>query len=251
MLSIRGVSLQLGGKTIVHDASLDVADGEIVGLLGPNGSGKSTLLRSVFKVLKPTQGKVLLLGHDVWTQSTAWVGRHTGVVLQDGPMDFPLSVNDVVMQGRTARKALFEPDNTDDREVTAAALETIGMSTLAHRPFRELSGGERQRVLIAQALACQPDLFVMDEPLNHLDLRHQHDLMRILTRLGTSTLIAMHDLDMAARYCDRIIVMSQGKVLASGSPADVLTAELISEIYEVPVILTRNPTDDTPVVIVI
>lgn len=251
ILSMEDVSIQLGHRTIVHAASLDVDQGEIVGLLGPNGCGKSTLLRSVFRVLRPFSGRILLQGRDVWKQSTAWVGRRVGVVLQNGPLDFPLDVIDVVMQGRTARKRLLEPDNDEDRAIARAALDSIGLSGFEKRSFEELSGGERQRVLVAQALTSQPELFVMDEPLNHLDLRHQHDLMRILNRLGTSTLIAMHDLNMAARYCDRIVLMSEGCILTAGKPAEILRPALIDEVYHVPVTLTRNPSDDSPVVIVL
>lgn len=251
MLDVERVSVRLGGKRVVSEASLHVGEGRIVGLLGPNGCGKSTLLRSVFRVLRPETGRITLRGEDVWHHSARWVGQRIGVVLQHGPLEFPLTVFEVVMLGRVAKKALVEPDHDIDRELVAAAIATLGLTDLAHRSFQELSGGERQRVAIAQALVSQPQLLVMDEPLNHLDLHHQHDLMRILRGLGTSTLIAMHDLNMAARYCDEVCLMKQGRIRTVGTPDEVLEPESVESIYGIRVLRLRHPVDGTPVVVAV
>lgn len=250
-LEINDVSLCLSGRRVVAEASLSVAAGKIVGLLGPNGCGKSTLLRSVFRVLRPESGQVTLLGENVWNHSARWVGQRMGVVLQHGPLEFPLTVFEVVMLGRVAKKELMEPDRNVDRELVFAAVAALGLTDLVHRSFQELSGGERQRVAIAQALVSQPQLLVMDEPLNHLDLHHQHDLMRILRGLGTSTLIAMHDLNMAARYCDEVCLMKQGRIQATGSPEEVFEPTVIEDIYGIRVLRLSHPVDGTPVVVAV
>lgn len=240
-LSLEDVSVDAGGRRIVDRISLQVSPGEMVGLLGPNGAGKSTLLRTVYRMAKPATGVVRVNGEDVQTRSAAWVAQNVGAVLQDMPADFPLTVRDVVAMGRSPHKALFAPDTVHDHALIDAALRLQRLDPLQDRPFRTLSGGERQRTLLARALVQQPSILVLDEPTNHLDIRHQLSLLTFVRELGISVLAALHDLNLAARYCDRICLMDQGRMVSLGTPEEVLTPERIASVYGVEMLVERHP----------
>lgn len=248
-LTVDSVTCELGGRRVVEEVSLQVAPGEVVGLLGPNGSGKSTLLRAVYRVRRPTGGRVLLDGTDVWTRRPGWVARRIGVVLQDMPGDFPLTVREVVMMGRSAGKRAFEPDDDRDRALTEAALGVFDLTGLAHRRFAQLSGGERQRALIARAVVARPGLLVMDEPTNHLDVHHQLGVLERVRELGCTALVALHDLNLAARFCDRICLLDGGRLVASGTPGEVLSAAVLEPVYRVPVLVQPHPVTGGPLVV--
>ncbi|MEO1680692.1 MAG: ABC transporter ATP-binding protein [Pseudomonadota bacterium] len=233
--------MDIGGIRLVDDVSLDVARGEMVGLLGPNGAGKSTLLRTVYRMTKPSTGAVHVNGQDVQHQTASWVAQNVAAVLQDMPADFPLTVRDVVSMGRSAHKALLEPDTGHDRALVDAALRLQSLDALEGRPFRTLSGGERQRALLARALVQQPSILVLDEPTNHLDIRHQLSLLDFIRALGVTVLAALHDLNLAARYCDRICLLNGGLVAASGTPDVVLTPNRVAEVYGVEMLVQHHP----------
>ncbi|GFH38300.1 ABC transporter ATP-binding protein [Streptomyces pacificus] len=245
-LAVEEVSVDVDGRTLVERASLRAAPGEVVGLVGPNGAGKSTLLRTVYRALRPTSGRVLVDGEDVRRMSGKSLARLLAAVLQESAGDFGLSAYDVVAMGRTPHKRPFDGDDADDRAVITAALDALGAAGLAHAPFGGLSGGEKQRVLIARALAQCAGTMVLDEPTNHLDLRHQLDTLRLLRRLGVTAVVALHDLNLAAAFCDRICVMDGGRVVTTGSPADVLTAELLADVYRVDAEVTAHPGTGVP-----
>ncbi|MFI1380937.1 ABC transporter ATP-binding protein [Embleya sp. NPDC020886] len=245
------VGFAVGGRKLVDAVSLTVAPGEVFGLLGPNGSGKSTLLRSVYRVNRPTSGRVLLDDEDVWTHSARWAARRIGTVLQDMPTDFPLTVRDVVAMGRSAHKGLLDPDDAGDRAIVTAAVELLELDGLTERAFASLSGGERQRALVARALVQQPGLLVMDEPTNHLDIHHQLGLLRLVRRLGVSVLVALHDLNLAAMFCDRVCLLADGRPVASGTPAEVLTARTIERVYRIETEIRTHPRTGTPLVVVL
>ncbi|MFO1183545.1 MAG: ABC transporter ATP-binding protein [Bauldia sp.] len=245
-LDIDGLTFRVGGRALVEDVSLAAAPGEMVGLLGPNGAGKSTLLRSVYRVNRPAAGTVRVNGEDVWQRTAAWVARNVGTVLQEQPSEFPLTVRDVVAMGRSPHKRLFEADNAHDRDLVAAAIELVELADFAGRPFRTLSGGERQRVLVARCLAQQPALLVLDEPTNHLDIHHQLHLLRFLRRLGITILAALHDLNLAAMFCDRLCLLDCGRVAAIGTPAEVLTRERLSLVYRIEASIHRHPETGRP-----
>lgn len=249
-LRLDRVRYVVGEKSLVDGVSLDVAPGEVVGLVGPNGSGKSTLLRAVYRVNRPTEGRVLLDGHDIWRQRPRWVAQRIGVVPQDAADAFPLTVRDLVAMGRSAHKRPLSADDAHDRAVTDAALELLGLTGLAGRRLGSLSGGERQRALIARALTGQPSLLVMDEPTNHLDPRHQLEALRLVTDLGVSALIALHDLNLAALFCHRLCLLDAGRPAATGTPRQVLTPERIAAVYQVDAIVTDHPRTGTPLVVV-
>ncbi len=240
-LTIEDVSFNIGAARLVDDVSLEVAPGEMVGLLGPNGAGKSTLLRTVYRINRPSEGRVLVDGEDVWKRPSAWVARHVGAVLQDMPAEFPLTVIDIVAMGRSAHKALLEPDTGHDRRLIEAALELLQLAPFAGRPFRTLSGGERQRVLLARALVQQPGILVLDEPTNHLDIHYQLSLLRFIREIGRTVIAALHDLNLAAMFCDRLCLMDRGRVAAIGTPDEVLTPVTMRQVYGIEAHMTRHP----------
>ncbi|MFD5555542.1 ABC transporter ATP-binding protein [Streptomyces sp. NPDC127068] len=245
-LDIEEVTVAVGGRALVTGVSLQVAPGEVVGLAGPNGAGKSTLLRTVYRTLRPTSGRVLLDGEDVWRLPGKRLARQLAAVLQESAGDFELTVYDVVAMGRTPHKRAFAGDDADDRAVIASALARLDVDGLAAAPFNRLSGGEKQRVLIARALAQQAGTMVLDEPTNHLDLRHQLDVLRLVRQLGVTTVVALHDLNLAAAFCDRLCVLAAGRVVALGPPAEVLTRELLSEVYRVEAEVDAHPVTGVP-----
>lgn len=235
------VTVEIDGKRLVSGISFEVGCGEMIGLLGPNGAGKSTLLRTVYKTIKPTSGAVFVNNHNVEQQTAGWVAQHVAAVLQDMPADFPLTVRDVVAMGRSPHKALFEADSALDRSLIDAALKLQNIEQLQDRPFRTLSGGERQRTLLARALVQQPSILVLDEPTNHLDVSYQLALLRFVRELGVTVIAALHDLNLAAMFCDRICLMHRGETVAIGLPEAVLTAERVSKVYGAEMVVERHP----------
>ncbi|MFD4022216.1 ABC transporter ATP-binding protein [Streptomyces sp. NPDC058576] len=245
-LDAEDVSVVVHGKALVHRASLRVAPGEVLGLVGPNGAGKSTLLRTFYRALRPTSGRILLDGEDVWRMPGKRLAQQLAAVLQEASGDFELTVYDVVAMGRTPHKRAFAGDDADDRGIITRSLAELRVDVLAHAPFDRLSGGEKQRVLIARALAQRTGTMVLDEPTNHLDLRHQLDALRLVRRLGVTTVVALHDLNLAAAFCDRICVMAGGRVVATGKPEQVLTSSLLSDVYDVDAEIIEHPRTGVP-----
>ncbi|WP_186780256.1 ABC transporter ATP-binding protein [Streptomyces salinarius] len=245
-LVIAGVTLTAGAHRLVEDVSLTARPGEVIGLVGPNGSGKSSLLRAVYRVLRPSTGQVSVDGTDAWTLPVRQLARTVAAVVQESGADFDLSVREVVAMGRTPHKRLLDGDTAEDGALIETALASVDATALADRPFDRLSGGERQRVLIARALTQQPSLLVLDEPTNHLDVRHQLDVLGALRRLSATVLVSLHDLNLAAYYCDRLYVLRDGKVAASGPPSEVLTPQLLSEVYGVTSEVAIHPRTGAP-----
>ncbi|MDT0308844.1 ABC transporter ATP-binding protein [Streptomyces sp. DSM 44917] len=245
-LSAQEVAVAAGARRLLDGVSLDAVPGEVVGLVGPNGSGKSTLLRTVYRALRPERGRVLVNGREVAATPVREVARTVAAVVQEPAGDLELTVREVVAMGRAPHQRTFGPETAHDRRVVADALERVAAADLAERPFASLSGGERQRVLIARALAQEPALLVLDEPGNHLDVRHQLALLTLLRRLPATSLVALHDLNLAARFCDRLCLLRAGKVTASGPPRQVLNAALLSEVYGARAEVAENPATGAP-----
>ncbi|MFJ3782970.1 ABC transporter ATP-binding protein [Streptomyces sp. NPDC090093] len=239
-ITAEALSWSVAGARVVHDVTVDVAPGETVGLLGPNGSGKSSLLRCLAGLRTPDTGTVRYDGVPVRDWSARRIARHVAFVEQDSAADSDLRVADVVGLGRTPFRDRWRGPDTTDRAVVAAALDRVGLTALADRSWKALSGGERQRAHIARALAQQPYGLLLDEPTNHLDVRHQLELMELLTGAGRTVLVALHDLSLAARYCDRLLLLHDGRQVASGTPAEVLTADRLAEVFEVDAVLTAD-----------
>ena len=231
---------------IVHDVSLSAGSGEVVGIVGPNGSGKSTTLRCVYRALKPSGGAVLLDGRDLLSVPLRESARRMAALTQDSHVEFDFTVAEVVAMGRLPHKSAFDRDTARDRELVASALRRVDVVHLAARSFLTLSGGERQRVLIARALVQEPDVLVLDEPTNHLDIKHQLDVLALVRGVGVTVLTVLHDLNLAAAYCDRIHVLDGGRVVAGGKPADVLTPSLVLAVFGVHAHLVNHPTSGVP-----
>jgi iron complex transport system ATP-binding protein len=241
-LETQSVAVALAGRRIVEDVSLHVATGEIVGLIGPNGSGKSTLLRTIYRLLRPAAGYVRLGDDDVWRMSARESARRTGVVVQEAPSDFEFTVAEVVEMGRTPHKGILAQDNSADAQIVAEALQRVAMLSFAARLYNTLSGGEKQRILLARALAQQPKLLVLDEPTNHLDIHYQLDILELVRSLRTTSLITLHDLNLAAAYCQRLYVLDQGRLITVGAPEEVLIPALVRQVFQVDAVVGQHPT---------
>ena len=215
--------------------------GEFVGIIGPNGSGKSTVLKNIYRGLAPDQGKILLDGEDLLSMPYRRSALKLAVVGQENEVPFDFTVEEMVAMGRSPHKKLFEIDTPKDKKIVRHALEHMGMEQMAKRSYRFLSGGEKQRVLIARAIAQESDFLILDEPTNHLDISYQIQIFDFIKRLRVTVLSAIHDLNMAALYCDRLYVMKQGRILMEGTPEQVLTPEKIYEVYGVRSTVLKNP----------
>ncbi len=243
------LSWQSAARHIVRDVSLQVGQGELVGLLGPNGSGKSTLLRMIYRVLEPSCGRVELDGRDVWKHSARDNARVMAVLAQEQTDEFDFRVRDIVLMGRTPHQSPFARDSEEDLFLVAQSLERVGAAALAERSFNTLSGGEKQRVLMARALTQQARFLVLDEPTNHLDVRYQFEIMRLIRGLELTTIAALHDLQLAAHYCDRLYLLDGGEIVAAGSPAQVLTPATIASVYGVRAQVHTHPRTGKPLIL--
>ena len=231
MITAHQVAVERGGRIVLNGADLTAGEGQVVGVVGPNGSGKSTLLGALYRELDVAQGRVDVDGDPVASLTRRQIAQRIAVVAQDGDSLMPLSVRDTVNLGRLASRSLFGYGDEADHDLVDAALAQVGLTDLADRLVTELSGGERQRVLIARAIAQQATHLLLDEPTNHLDLRHQFALLELVSALGCTTVMVLHDLNLAARACDRILLLDQGEVVAAGTPSDVLTPENLEPVY--------------------
>ncbi|NJO82310.1 MAG: ABC transporter ATP-binding protein [Blastochloris sp.] len=240
-LELTAVSWGVAEARIVREVSLDCPPGSFVGLIGPNGSGKSSLLRCVYRVLQPDAGTIHLDNDEVWELNARQAAQRIGVVLQEHSGEFDFSVREMVFMGRAPHKALFERDTAADLQIVEVALRKVNMLAFAERSFLTLSGGEKQRVLVARALAQQTRFLVLDEPTNHLDIRYQLEVLDLVRALGVTTIAALHDLNLAALYADRLYVLKEGALAASGPPEDVLTPELIQAVYGVRAEVAPHP----------
>ncbi|MEU1015929.1 ABC transporter ATP-binding protein [Streptomyces sp. NPDC005898] len=236
------------GARLLDGVCLTVAEGETVGVVGPNGSGKTTLLRCVYGALAPSEGRVLLDGADLAGLGAKARARRIAAVPQDGQAGFDLTVRQIVAMGRSPHKRFWEGDTGRDEELVRTALARVGADALAERSFAGLSGGERQRALVARALVQRPAVLVLDEPTNHLDIRYQLEILSLVGALGTTNLLALHDLNLAAYFCDRLYVLRAGRVAASGTPEQVLTSEMLAEVYGVTAEVAVHPATGAPTV---
>ena len=232
-ISAKDIHLSYGAREILKGVDIDSENGEFVGLIGPNGSGKSTLLKCIYRILKPNAGQVFLDEEELRAMSIKESARKMGVVAQHNYYNFEFTVREVVMMGRAPHKKALERDNAKDYEIVEEALKTVGMEEFAQRSFSTLSGGEQQRVILARALAQQTPCLILDEPTNHLDITHQLQIMRIVKNLSATVISAIHDLNIAAMFCDCIYALKEGRIIAQGTPREVLTADFIRQVYQV------------------
>jgi len=235
LLEASGLGFDYGPRRVLADVGLALAPGELVGLIGPNGSGKTTLVRVLAGVLAPAAGSVRLAGRELASWRRVEVARRLAVVPQEAAGEFPFTALEVVLMGRAPHLPPLGFPRARDLAVARAAMARLDVGGLEDRPLDRLSGGERQRVLLARALAQEPAVLLLDEPTTHLDLRHQaelHDVVHDLRReRGLAALAVLHDLNLAGMYCDRLLLLAGGRVVASGTPSEVLTADRLRAAY--------------------
>jgi iron complex transport system ATP-binding protein len=231
MISAEGLSHAYDGDDVLREVTLSVAEGEVVGLIGPNGSGKTTLLRALYRALTPAEGEIRVGGAPLADYSPRLLAQTVAVVTQEAHAELPLSVADTVLLGRSPHLGALRRQSAADLDIAADALRRVGAEHLADRDIGDLSGGERQRVLIARALAQQASHLLMDEPTNHLDIHFQHEILALVRELGVTTVVVLHDLNLAARYCDRLVLLSRGAVAAAGTVDEVLRPDVLEPVY--------------------
>jgi iron complex transport system ATP-binding protein len=232
-IAAEGLTWSVGGRDVVRGVSLETSPGETVGLVGPNGSGKSSLLRCLAGLRTPDAGSVTYDGRDVRGWGARRRAHRVAFVEQAVDVQSELRVAEVVGLGRTPFRSSWAGADATDRAVVAAALERVGLTDLADREWKALSGGERQRAHLARALAQRPRAVLLDEPTNHLDVKHQLALLELLSASRQTVLVALHDLSLAARFCDRLLLLHDGRLVAAGPPAEVLTPGLLAEVFAV------------------
>lgn len=244
-LTVNKLSFNYNGFSALKDVELEVGLGELLSIVGPNGSGKSTLLKCINRILKPKQNAVLINGEDTSKIALRELCKVMGYVPQNSASTFPFTVFDIVLMGR--RPYIQWSLGDRDKEIVAETLDYLGIGELAMRHFNELSGGEQQKVIIARALAQQPKLLLLDEPTSSLDIKHQLEILCILRELAQSrhcsVVVAMHDLNLASRFSDRMLMLKQGCIFAVGAPESVLTEENIESVYGVKARVTRSVLD--------
>jgi iron complex transport system ATP-binding protein len=245
-LDVRSLCVDLANRRIVTDVDISVPDGAFVGLLGPNGSGKSTILKTLYRVHRPCAGQLVLDGDDLLQMRPKDAARRVAVVAQETTAELDFSVVEMVAIGRTPHKRVFERDRESDTRIVDDALERVDCDHLRRRRFNSLSGGEKQRVLIARALAQGADHLILDEPTNHLDIRYQIEVLEIVAGLGMTVLAALHDLNLAALFCDTVYVIADGRIVVGGPPHSVITPEIVRHAFGADVLIARHPETGTP-----
>ena len=253
-LQISDVCFSYLNGLVLHNINLSIRAGERVGLLGANGAGKTTLVKLVSGVLKPGQGEIRLDGSSLTQLRRKSVARSVAVVPQQFHIPFAFTVREVVMLGRIPFLKAFAEESEADRRLVANALEQVGIGELKERRFDELSGGERQKVILAMALAQQPRLLLLDEPIVHLDITHQVEILELVKSLnveqGLTIMAAMHDLNLAALYFDRLVLLKEGRVWADGTPGQVLTEGIIEDVFSASVRVEPHPATGVPHIVV-
>ena len=239
-LTARTVSWSVRDRLIVDGVSITAAPGSMVGLLGPNGSGKSSLLRLLAGLRAPTTGVVRLGDDDLASLRRREIAQRMGVVEQESATDTDPLVRDVIELGRIPHRRSWQPVGERDAEAIRRAAAATGVLDRLEQPYATLSGGERQRVQIARALAQDPEVLLLDEPTNHLDVRHQLEVLRLVRDAAVTAVAALHDLNLAAAYCDEIVVLAEGRVVAAGTPVQVITEELVADVYGVKAFVERH-----------
>lgn len=224
---------KIGDKEILKGLSIKLEEEKIVGIIGPNGSGKSTLLKNVYRIIKPTSGAIYLDDKNIDQIPYKDSAKEIAVVAQANDINFNFTVLEMVLFGRSPYKNFLEGNNEEDYYIAREALGKVGLSSYEDRGFHTLSGGEQQRVILARALAQKTSCLVLDEPTNHLDIKYQLSILSLIKSLKVSCLVALHDLNIAAQFCDYVYTVKDGKIVRQGPPKEIFTREFIMEVYEV------------------
>jgi iron complex transport system ATP-binding protein len=252
-LAAESLRLAYDDRVVVHDVDLTLVDGSFTAIVGPNGCGKSTLLKALGRLLRPVSGQVVLDGRAIAKTSTRDIARVLGLLPQTPTAPDGLTVADLVARGRHPHQSWLRQWSREDELAVGEALAWTDMSELADRPVEALSGGQRQRAWISMALAQGTDLLLLDEPTTYLDLAHQIDVLELVARLhaerGRTIVVVLHDLNLAARYAQRLVAMRDGALVASGTPAEVLTEQLMADVFELEARVVPDPVAGTPMVV--
>lgn len=250
ILDVDNVSFSYSSFNVLDKVRFGVSKGEFTGIIGPNGSGKSTLLKCISNVLNTDSGKIRFNDKGVGEYSRTELARNMAVVSQNTEITFGFTCEEIVLMGRSPYIPRFGSEQDRDYEIVRGAMRATNTLHLANRSITSISGGERQRVIIAQALAQQPKLLLLDEPTSHLDIKHQVELLDLLTRLnekeGLTVIAVMHDLNLSALYCDYLIMLSEGQVYSIGTCEQVITAENVESVYGTSVSVTKHPITGRP-----
>ncbi|NKE58356.1 ABC transporter ATP-binding protein [Lentzea sp. PSKA42] len=251
-LGAEGVTVGYADRVVLDNLDVSIPTGVITTVIGPNGCGKSTLLRTLSRLLKPRQGTVLLDGHDIARLRTKDVAKKMGLLPQTPIAPDGLTVADLVARGRHPHQSWVRQWSSDDADVVAKALRMTGVADLAHRPVDSLSGGQRQRVWISMTLAQGTDLLLLDEPTTYLDLAHAIDVIDLVDDLhegGCTIVMVLHDLNLAVRYSDNLIVMKSGAIVAQGHPSDVITSDLLLDTFGLQAKVIDDPVSERPLIV--
>lgn len=247
VLSSVALSLGYGGTSIVRGLEMKVETGRTTGLIGANGSGKSTILRGLARLLKPISGSVLIDGRSVHAMKTRDIAKRLAILPQGPLAPEGITVTELAMQGRYPHQSFLRQWSREDARAVARALDLTAMTPFSERPIDTLSGGQRQRAWIAMTLAQETPILLLDEPTTFLDLAHQIDILELMRDLSTdhgATIVAvLHDLNQAARYCDRLVVLKEGSIVAEGAPRDVMTPEILRLAFELECRILTDPVD--------
>lgn len=241
LLKVQDLGWRVSGKKILEEINFQIREGDFVGLIGPNGAGKSSLMRCLYRVNQPAVGKIEFEGQNIWQYSARQNAKNIAVILQDHTEQLGLSVYDVVALGLTPHKQLFQWDSKTDRHRIDMLIEETDLTELRDAPFYQLSGGEKQRVMLARAMLQNPRLLIMDEPTNHLDVHYQVDVLQKVRKLEVTVLASFHDLNLAAAFCDVILLLHQGKLIACGTPEEVITENNLVNIFNTKAQVDQHP----------
>ena len=248
LLSVDDLTWIAGSRALLNDIQFKVPKGIMLGIIGPNGAGKSSLLRCLYRYIKPQSGVIRLNDIDIYQFSHKTFARKIAVVQQDTPQQITLTTYQLVTMGLAPHKGLFEFTSNTDKNIIMDALERVGLLAKANDLFEHLSGGEKQRALIARAIVQQPELLILDEPTNHLDIRYQIQILELVKSLGITVIASIHDLNLASAFCDKLLMLEQGVVIAKGTPSEVLTESRLSDVFGVCASIESHPQHGKPLI---
>nr|WP_317332322.1 ABC transporter ATP-binding protein [uncultured Romboutsia sp.] len=243
-VKVENLKFSIDKKEILKDISFEVSRGSFIGIIGPNGCGKSTLLKNIYRLYKPSSGSIILDNKDLAKMKDKDCAKEIAVLAQESNSQFDFTVEQIVKMGRYPYKSIFEDYSKSDLQMVKDMLEKVGLNNYGDRSFSNLSGGEKQRTLIARALVQDTDFLILDEPTNHLDIGYQIQLMDIIKSLNITTLSAIHDMNIASMYCDYLIVMKDGQIKDFGKVEDIITSEMLKEIFGVNAYVGVNPVNN-------
>lgn len=245
-LKTENICVNIDKKNIVNNFSVDIGHTEFVGIIGPNGCGKSTFLKTIYRNILPKSGAIFLDEKDIMKMSIKDSAKQMAALPQESPINFDFKVEEIVMMGRAPYKTLFQGDSREDLDIVLNSLKKVGMDKAWGKSFFSLSGGEKQRVLIGRALAQRANFLILDEPTNHLDIKYQLQIMDIIKSLNLTVFAALHDLNIAAKYCDKLYVVKDGNLFCYGTPEDLLTPQMLKEVFGVEAEVSIHPLTKKP-----